>query len=106
MAIRFSTAAPRHLKKAWLQRHTGEDYTSTGITGGGVCITLPMNLDTPKDQPTKTDPVEEQQKNSTLDTPNSSKTETEATSIHSFNIGTTAVNSINKQKSIGSLFSL
>uniref|UniRef100_A0A1B0DQ77 Uncharacterized protein n=1 Tax=Phlebotomus papatasi TaxID=29031 RepID=A0A1B0DQ77_PHLPP len=39
--------APRHLKKAWLQRHTGEDLEdSTGITGGGSCVKLPLTLNT------------------------------------------------------------
>lgn len=39
--------APRHLKKAWLQRHTGgEDNDDTiGITGGGGnCVKLPLTL--------------------------------------------------------------
>ncbi|KAH0808639.1 hypothetical protein GEV33_014154 [Tenebrio molitor] len=33
----------RHLKKAWLQRHTGEDLEdTTGVTGSGSCVTLPI----------------------------------------------------------------
>lgn len=36
----------RHLKKAWLQRHTGEDIDmdTTGIVGSGTCVTLPINI--------------------------------------------------------------
>jgi len=36
------------LKKAWLQRHSGEDGTedTTGIVGSGSCVTLPLNLGT------------------------------------------------------------
>lgn len=34
----------RHLKKAWLQRHTGEDLEdTTGVTGSGSCVTLPIH---------------------------------------------------------------
>lgn len=65
----------RHLKKAWLQRHTGEDLEdNTGITGSGSCVTLPMNINN-SNQTTKEPPV---------------------TSLH--NIGSMAVNSINKGK--------
>lgn len=96
--------APRHLKKAWLQRHTGEDYNSAGTTGSGVCIKLPITLDQPIEQTTKTDLTNEQDKSNTLETQKPTKTETEATSIHSFNIGTMAVNNVNKTKSIGNLF--
>lgn len=64
----------RHLKKAWLQRHTGEDLEdTTGVTGSGSCVTLPLNINTPS--PSKETPV---------------------TSLH--NIGSMAVNSINKSK--------
>lgn len=70
-----STSYPvRHLKKAWLQRHTGEDLEdTTGVTGSGSCVTLPLNINTPA--PAKESPV---------------------TSLH--NIGSMAVNSINKPK--------
>lgn len=65
----------RHLKKAWLQRHTGEDVQdTTGVTGSGSCVTLPMNINN----------------NS------SSKEASPVTSLHS--IGSMAVNSINKTK--------
>ena len=38
-----STYPVRHLKKAWLQRHTGEDVEdNTGVTGSGSCVTLPI----------------------------------------------------------------
>uniref|UniRef100_A0A7R9ILJ1 [histone H3]-dimethyl-L-lysine(9) demethylase n=2 Tax=Timema TaxID=61471 RepID=A0A7R9ILJ1_9NEOP len=41
------TNYPVHkLKKAWLQRHSGEDglEDTTGVTGGGSCETLPLTL--------------------------------------------------------------
>ncbi|XP_044761526.1 lysine-specific demethylase 3B isoform X2 [Coccinella septempunctata] len=48
----------RHLKKAWLQRHTGEDMEdTTGIVGSGSCVTLPINISTSnnnKDPPVNT----------------------------------------------------
>ncbi|KAJ4435833.1 hypothetical protein ANN_18452 [Periplaneta americana] len=34
------------LKKAWLQRHSGEDTDTTGMVGSGSCVTLPLNLGT------------------------------------------------------------
>ncbi|KAF5299466.1 hypothetical protein FQR65_LT01046 [Abscondita terminalis] len=68
----------RHLKKAWLQRHTGEDSEdTTGVTGGGSCVTLPLNI--PSNIQSKEVPV---------------------TSLH--NIGSMAVNSINKVKPFSS----
>lgn len=70
----------RHLKKAWLQRHTGEDLEdNTGITGSGSCVTLPMNINNGNQVTTKEPPV---------------------TSLHT--IGTMAVNSINKGKHFSS----
>ena len=42
-----STSYPVHkLKKAWLQRHSGEDGTedTTGVVGSGSCVTLPLNI--------------------------------------------------------------
>lgn len=69
-----ATYPVRHLKKAWLQRHTGEDLEdTTGVTGSGSCVTLPLNINTPP--PAKETPI---------------------TSLHS--IGSMAVNSINKSK--------
>lgn len=67
----------RHLKKAWLQRHTGEDLEdTTGIIGSGTCVTLPMNIKTTSSvTPVKENPVN---------------------SIHS--VGSMAVNSISKSK--------
>lgn len=68
----------RHLKKAWLQRHTGEDLEdTTGVVGSGSCVTLPMNI---KTTPSVTPSVKENPVNS----------------IHS--VGSMAVNSINKTK--------
>ncbi|CAG9772614.1 unnamed protein product [Ceutorhynchus assimilis] len=68
----------RHLKKAWLQRHTGEDLEdTTGVTGSGSCVTLPLNISTPSPPPVI-------------------KNENPVNSIHS--IGSMAVNSINKSK--------
>lgn len=42
-----SSSYPVHkLKKAWLQRHSGEDGTedTTGVVGSGSCVTLPLNI--------------------------------------------------------------
>lgn len=65
----------RHLKKAWLQRHTGEDLEdTTGVIGSGSCVTLPLNINS-SNQPPK---------------------ENSVSSLH--NIGSMAVNSINKTK--------
>ncbi|XP_048524488.1 probable JmjC domain-containing histone demethylation protein 2C isoform X3 [Dendroctonus ponderosae] len=68
----------RHLKKAWLQRHTGEDIEdTTGLVGSGSCVTLPLNIST--------------------SSPPSVKNETPSVkSIHA--VGSMAVNSINKSK--------
>ncbi|BET01767.1 JmjC domain, hydroxylase [Nesidiocoris tenuis] len=75
-------AYPVHkLKKAWLQRHSGEDLTdinSSDIKGSGSCVTLPMPLNvnatpTPKKEPSGV-----------------------VNSLHS--IGSMAVNSIKKPK--------
>lgn len=64
----------RHLKKAWLQRHTGEDVEdTTGVTGSGSCVTLPLNINS-----------------------SSANKESSVTTLH--NIGSMAVNSINKTK--------
>lgn len=67
----------RHLKKAWLQRHTGEDLEdTTGVVGSGSCVSLPLTINTPSPPPTKN--------------------ENPVNSIHS--VGSMAVNSINKGK--------
>lgn len=71
----------RHLKKAWLQRHTGEDLEdNTGVIGSGSCVTLPLTIAT----------------TTTITPPK----ETPVTSLHS--IGSMAVNSINKSKHLSS----
>lgn len=73
----------RHLKKAWLQRHTGEDVEdTTGVKGSGTCVTLPIpnvnhSNNTPAKETSSVPPV---------------------TSLH--NIGSMAVNSINKTKTL------
>lgn len=67
----------RHLKKAWLQRHTGEDVEdTTGVTASSNCVTLPIPVSN-----SNTTPVKET---------------TSVSSLHS--IGSMAVNSINKSK--------
>ncbi|XP_046625209.1 probable JmjC domain-containing histone demethylation protein 2C isoform X2 [Neodiprion virginianus] len=49
-----STRNPVHkLKKAWLQRHSGEDGTedTTGLVGSGSCVTLPLTIAQAPSQP-------------------------------------------------------
>lgn len=47
-APRIQSSGPRHLKKAWLQRHTGEDpEDTTGAVGSGNCVKLPITLTPP-----------------------------------------------------------
>ncbi|XP_023311015.1 probable JmjC domain-containing histone demethylation protein 2C isoform X3 [Anoplophora glabripennis] len=73
----------RHLKKAWLQRHTGEDMEdTTGVVGSGSCVTLPINIKVtaPAILNNTSNPVKENPVNS----------------IHA--VGTMAINSINKTK--------
>lgn len=91
-----STSYPVHkLKKAWLQRHSGEDGTedTTGVVGSGSCVTLPMNISQAPSQSLN---------NKERDTSNVSGNTTTTclpsavNSIH--NIGSMAVNSINKSK--------
>ncbi|KAL3278601.1 hypothetical protein HHI36_016143 [Cryptolaemus montrouzieri] len=66
----------RHLKKAWLQRHTGEDLEdTTGTVGSGSCVTLPINI---------------------TNTNNTNNKEPPVSTLHS--IGSMAVNSISKPK--------
>lgn len=71
-----SSSAPRHLKKAWLQRHkTGEDFDDLSITGGGGnCVKLPLTIAT-QSNCSSTPPVH---------------------SLHA--VGSMAINSINKTK--------
>lgn len=68
----------RHLKKAWLQRHTGEDVEdTTDVRGSGSCVTLPIpNVSNSSNVPVKEPPA--------------------VTSLHT--IGSMAINSINKTK--------
>ena len=87
-----NTKYPVHkLKKAWLQRHSGEDGTedTTGVVGSGSCVTLPLNIAQAPSQPL-----------------NNKERETTSTSLPSavnsiHNIGSMAVNSINKSKVTG-----
>ncbi|XP_033207104.1 probable JmjC domain-containing histone demethylation protein 2C isoform X3 [Belonocnema kinseyi] len=87
-----NTKYPVHkLKKAWLQRHSGEDGTedTTGVVGSGSCVTLPLNIAQAPSQPL-----------------NNKERETTSTSVPSavnsiHNIGSMAVNSINKTKVTG-----
>ncbi|XP_015608899.1 lysine-specific demethylase 3B isoform X2 [Cephus cinctus] len=84
-----STSYPVHkLKKAWLQRHSGEDGTedTTGVVGSGSCVTLPLNIAQAPSQPLN----KERETTSTTSLPSA------VNSIH--NIGSMAVNSINKSK--------
>lgn len=95
-----STSYPGHkLKKAWLQRHSGEDGTedTTGIVGSGSCVTLPLNI-SPPSQPLNN---KDRENTSNSNTNNTSTTglPSAVNSIH--NIGSMAVNSINKSKVTG-----
>lgn len=76
---RTTSSYPVHkLKKAWLQRHSGEDGTEDkDIVGSGSCVTLPLTL--PK--------KEERTESASAVTP-----------LHSRPISSMAVNSINKTK--------
>lgn len=75
--IKSSNYPVRHLKKAWLERHTGEGVEdNTGVMGTGSCVTLPINITT-----------------------NTPSKEPSVNSLHS--IGSMAVNSINKSKPFG-----
>ncbi|XP_018331475.1 probable JmjC domain-containing histone demethylation protein 2C [Agrilus planipennis] len=78
-----SNPVVRHLKKAWLQRHTGEDSEdTTGITGGGSCVTLPLNITN--------------NSNNSNSSNNQTKESSGGTSSLLHNIGSMAVNSISK----------
>ncbi|KAJ8684049.1 hypothetical protein QAD02_019841 [Eretmocerus hayati] len=105
-----STSYPVHkLKKAWLQRHSGEDGTedTTGVVGSGSCVTLPLNIAGSK-QTNGNSGKDKDSNNSTSSTSSatsvsSSSTTTSTTSLPSavnsiHNIGSMAVNSINKSK--------
>ncbi|KZC07767.1 Lysine-specific demethylase 3B [Dufourea novaeangliae] len=91
-----STSYPVHkLKKAWLQRHSGEDGTedTTGVIGSGSCVTLPLNI-----AQTPTQPINNKERDASSNNSNTSTTclPSAVNSIH--NIGSMAVNSINKSK--------
>ena len=82
----------RHLKKAWLQRHTGEDMEdTTGVMGTGSCVTLPINIGANINNPRTATPP-----NNSKDSPPPPPL---TNSLH--NIGSMAVNSINKTKHFG-----
>ncbi|XP_057340415.1 probable JmjC domain-containing histone demethylation protein 2C isoform X2 [Microplitis mediator] len=95
------TNYPVHkLKKAWLQRHSGEDGTedTTGVVGSGSCVTLPLNSAQAPSQP-----LHKERESTTSNSNSTSNTTTSlpsaVNSIH--NIGSMAVNSINKTKATG-----
>lgn len=101
-----STSYPVHkLKKAWLQRHSGEDGTedTTGIVGSGSCLTLPLKMSQVPSQPLNNKEHRESSSGGTSNTTNNAPTSTclpsAVNSIH--NIGSMAVNSINKSKVTG-----
>lgn len=82
------SSAPRHLKKAWLQRHTGEDVEDrTGIVGSGSCVKLPLTTAAPTVVTT------------TTTTNNATSSNPLVHSLHT--VGSMAVNSINKTKNLG-----
>ncbi|CAH1155213.1 unnamed protein product [Phaedon cochleariae] len=93
----------RHLKKAWLQRHTGEDVEdTTGVVGSGSCLTLPLNIKadlgaTGAAGATGATPTAAAATNANAATVTK---ENPVNSIHS--IGSMAVNSINKTKHFSS----
>ncbi|EZA53219.1 Lysine-specific demethylase 3B, partial [Ooceraea biroi] len=105
-----SSTTVHKLKKAWLQRHSRcEDGTenTTGMVVGGSCVTLPLNIarETPSSQQGLNSKDRENDR-TTSNANNSSGTTTTTTclpsavnSIH--NIGSMAVNSINKSKGTG-----
>lgn len=105
-----STSYPvhKHLKKAWLQRHTGEDGTekTTGICAGS-CVTLPLNISQAPSQPLNSKDRESggsggggvPASNATNSSPMNTCIPSAVNSIH--NIGSMAVNSINKSKVTG-----
>lgn len=99
------SSAPRHLKKAWLQRHTGEDFEdTTGVTGGGSCVKLPLTLSpSPVNTiETTTTTIVSTTINPIQSSSSSSSSTSSTSSVHSLHtIGSMAVNSINKAKTTG-----
>lgn len=109
--------APRHLKKAWLQRHTGEDSEdTTGITGGGSCVKLPLTITPPLSttsattlstvtnatSATNNTTNNEQSQASTVTSTATTTSVTRSSpplTLHA--IGSMAINSINKTKTSG-----
>ena len=107
-----TTNYPVHkLKKAWLQRHSGEDGTedTTGVVGSGSCVMLPMKIAQEPSQPLNSKDNTSVTTTGSTTTQATSVTTTVSTtttttnslpsavnSIH--NIGSMAVNSINKSK--------
>lgn len=98
-----STSYPVHkLKKAWLQRHSGEDGSedTTGVVGSGSCVTLPLTKAQAPSQPLQSSKERESGGgnggNTTRETSGTTSLPSAVNSIH--NIGSMAVNSINKTK--------
>lgn len=82
----------RHLKKAWLQRHTGEDPGDTaGVVGSGSCVTLPIKITSTPANSTATAAT------AATTVVTASPKENPVNSIH--NVGSLAVNSISKSNS-------
>lgn len=75
-----STAAPRHLKKAWLQRHTIAEDSENNVKTSSV-----------PSQPNSTSPTK-----NPIDNHNDSDS-TKTSSAHTFDITSTAINSTNKK---------
>lgn len=88
---RLALGAPRHLKKAWLQRHTGEDMSgSSKITtesAAMVTSSSSSSSSSSNDKPAHGTKTRAASINRSTD------------SVHSFDVGVLAVNS--KNKSIG-----
>lgn len=92
-----STSYPVHkLKKAWLQRHSGEDGTedTTGVVGSGTCVTLPMNISQAPSQS-----LNNKERDTSSNVSGNTTTTCLPSAVNSIhNIGSMAVNSINKSK--------
>ncbi|KAK2585971.1 hypothetical protein KPH14_010548 [Odynerus spinipes] len=92
-----STSYPVHkLKKAWLQRHSGEDGTedTTGMVGSGSCVTLPLNISQAPSQP-----LNNKEREPSSNSSGTTTTTCLPSAVNSiYNIGSMAVNSINKSK--------
>ncbi|KAI4495689.1 hypothetical protein M0802_008524 [Mischocyttarus mexicanus] len=94
-----TSSYPVHkLKKAWLQRHSGEDGTedTTGMVGSGSCVTLPLNISQAPSQPLNNKEREPSSNSSNTTTTTTTCLPSAVNSI--YNIGSMAVNSINKSK--------